>query len=527
MAKIISAAEAAELINDGDSIVFAADGLVCFPNELVDAVEQRYLKEKHPAGITSIRAAGMGNWGDAGEAHWCHDGMITRAINSYMSVCPPLCKRVEDNKIEGYMFPLGPIMQLFHEIGRGMPGMLSKIGLGTFMDARNGGGKLNQLTAEQGEDFVKYIPDFEGEDYLWYTLPKLNVALLRASSADPHGNISIDKEAEEIEVLSVAQAVKSSGGIVICQVDELVELHTVNPHMIKVPGIYIDYIVVAQDRDAIPQNMARTKGATYEPAFTGEVLKEVKTQAATVPLNERKVIARRAALELRPGYNVNMGLGMPTTVPMVLAEAGVDDRITMISETGTIGGVPGTERLDFGCHWNPEAFSDHGEHFSYFDGGNLDCGVFGLSEVDADGNMNTSHLNGRITGVGGFTDISSNAKKVLFIGTFTAVGLKTEIGNGTIKIVNEGKYKKFIKKCDKVSFVASEYLRTHDSFLYITERCVIRRTKDGMILEEVAPGIDIQTQILDLCDAELTIPEGGPRIMDERLFREEPLMLGW
>jgi propionate CoA-transferase len=199
----------------------------------------------------------------------------------------------------------------------------------------------------------------------------------------------------------------------------------------------------------------------------------------------------------------------------------------MISETGTIGGVPGTARLDFGCHWNPEAFCDHGEHFSYFDGGNLDCGVFGLSEVDTNGDMNTSHLNGKITGVGGFTDISSNARNVIFMGTFTAVGLKTEISNGSIKILNEGKYKKFIKKCDKVSFVASEYLKTHDSILYITERCVIRRTKDGMILEEAAPGIDIRTQIIDLCDAELIIPEGGPRLMDERLFKEEPLMLNW
>lgn len=527
MAEIITAEQAAELIKDKDAVIFAADGLVCFPNELVEAVEQRFLNTGHPADITSIRAAGMGDWGSAGEAHWCHDGMITRAINSYMSVCPPLCQRVEENKIQGYMFPLGPIMQLFHEIGRGMPGMLSKIGLGTFMDARNEGGKLNQLTLDEGEDFVKYIPDFLGEDYLWYTLPKLNVALLRASSADPHGNISIDKEAEEIEVLAVAQAVKSSGGIVICQVDELVDLHTVNPHMIKVPGIYIDYIVPAKNYDAIPQNMARTKGETYEPAFTGEVIKKIEKQAASVPLNERKVIARRAAMELKPGYNVNMGLGMPTTVPMVLAEAGVDEKITMISETGVIGGVPGTERRDFGCHWNPEAFSDHGEHFSYFDGGNLDCGVFGLSEVDADGNMNTSHLNGRITGVGGFTDISSNAKKVLFIGTFTAVGLKTEIGGGTIKIVQEGKFKKFIKKCDKVSFVASEYLKNHDSFLYITERCVIRCTQDGMILEEIAPGIDIKTQILDMCELELKLPEGGPKLMDAALFKEEPMVFDW
>ncbi|MGN1350569.1 MAG: malonate decarboxylase subunit alpha [Anaerovoracaceae bacterium] len=527
MAEIISAAQAAELIHDGDSIVFAADGLVCFPNEIVDAVEQRFLREHHPAGITSIRAAGMGNWGDAGEAHWCHDGMITRAINSYMSVCPPLCHLVEENKIQGYMFPLGPIMQLFREIGRGMPGILSKVGLGTFADARKDGGKLNRLTMEQGADFVKYIPDFEGEDYLWYTLPKLNVALLRASSADPHGNLSIDREAEEIELLSVAQAVKASGGIVICQVDEMVDLHTVNPHMIKVPGIYVDYIVVAENYDEIPQNMARKKGVNYEPAFTGEVLKEISPKTVVVPLDERKVIARRAAMELKAGDNVNMGLGMPTTVPVVLAEAGVDHMITMISETGTIGGVPGTERLDFGCHWNAEAFSDHGEHFSFFDGGCLDCGVFGLSEVDRDGNMNTSHLNGKITGVGGFTDISTNAKKVLFIGTFTAVGLKTEVKDGTIHILQEGKYKKFVEECKKVSFVASEYLKKHDSLLYITERCVIRRTKEGMILEEIAPGIDIKTQILDLCDGEIIIPEGGPRLMDPRLFAEEPMKLDW
>ena len=229
-------------------------------------------------------------------------------------------------------------------------------------------------------------------------------------------------------------------------------------------------------------------------------------------------------MELRKGDHVNFGIGMPTYIPSVLAEVGAEDAVTMISETGAIGGIPGAGR-DFGCHWNAEAFCDHGEHFSFFDGGNLDVGVFGLSEADKEGNMNTSHLNGKISGVGGFTDISTMSKKVIFMGTFTAVGIETEVRDGAIKIVKEGKFKKFIDKCSHVSFVAEEFLKNSDSLLYITERCVIRRTKEGMILEEVAPGIDIQTQILDQCDLDLILPEGGPKLMDASLFSEDGFTL--
>ncbi len=520
MAQVISAQEAAGMIEDGDVVVFAADGLVSFPNEIVDAVEQRFLKEGHPAGITSLRAAGVGNFIDTGEHAWCHEGLIGRTISSYLSVCPKLAKMVEDEKVQGYMFPLGPIMQLFQEVGRGMPGVMTKIGLGTFMDARYDGGKLNRLTKEQGEDLVEYIPDFRGEEYLYYRSPGMDVALLRGTCADRHGNISCEKEAIDLELLAVAQAVKASGGIVICQVEKMVDLHCIHPRMVKVPGMYVDYIVVAQNPGDIPQNFDRRNNLNYNPAFTGEKIVELTKDNVRLPLDHKKVIARRTAMEIRRGDQVNFGIGMPTYVPSILAEAGADDDITMISETGVIGGVPGAGR-DFGCHWNAEAFCDHGEHFAYFDGGNLDVGVFGLSEADSEGNINVSHLNGKISGVGGFTDISSTSKKVIFIGTFTAVGIKTEVKDGTIRILEEGKYKKFIRKCDKISFVAGEFLKKHDSILYITERCVIRRTKEGMILEEVAPGIDIQTQILDQCDIDLILPEGGPKEMDPSLFSED------
>ena len=524
MAEIISAQEAAELIQDGDVVVFAADGLVSFPNEIVDAVEQRFLTEGHPAEITSLRAAGMGNFVDTGEHAWCHEGLIARTISSYLSVCPKLCRMVEENKVQGYMFPLGPIMQLFQEVGRGMPGVMTKIGLGTFMDPRYDGGKLNQLTKEKGEDLVEYIPDFMGEDYLYYRSPGMNVALLRGTSADPHGNISCEKEAINLELLSVAQAVKARGGIVICQVEKLAELHEIHPRMVKVPGMYVDYVVVARNPENIPQNFDRRNNLNYNPAFTGEKVVELTQDNISLPLDHKKVIARRAAMEIHRGDHVNFGIGMPTYIPSILTETGNDDAITMISETGVIGGVPGAGR-DFGCHWNAEAFCDHGAHFSYFDGGNLDVGVFGLSEADREGNMNVSHLNGKISGVGGFTDISSMSKKVIFMGTFTAVGIRTEVKDGKIRILQEGKYKKFIEKCEKISFVAQEFLKTHESILYITERCVIRRTKEGMVLEEVAPGIDIRTQILDQCDIDLILPEGGPKEMDPALFTEDGFTL--
>ena len=265
MSKVITAQQAAALINDGDVVVFAPDSLVGFPNEIVAATRKRFLQEGHPANITTLRAAGMGTFDEDefGEGAWCIDGMLSRTISSLLAVCPILGKRVAAEKIQGYMFPLGAILQLFAEVGRGMPGVLTKIGLGTFMDQRYGGGKCNELTEREGEDLVEYIPDFRGEEYLFYKSPGMNVALLRGTRADVRGNISTEKEPIDTEMLAVAQAVKSSGGIVICQVEKIVDLHEIHPRIVKVPSIYIDYIVVAEEPENIPQTTGRWNASDY------------------------------------------------------------------------------------------------------------------------------------------------------------------------------------------------------------------------------------------------------------------------
>ncbi|MDD7409321.1 MAG: malonate decarboxylase subunit alpha [Anaerovoracaceae bacterium] len=527
MAKVITAKEAAKLIKDRDVVTFSPDSLVGYPNEIVDAVKERFLEEGHPKDLTTFRAAGMGTFAedDWGEGAWCLDGMLTRTISSYLAVCPIMAKEVADNEIQGYMLPMGPILQMYGAVGRGMPGVLTKIGMGTSADPRYGGGKLNSLTKEKGEDLVEYIPDFRGEDYLFYKSPGFNVALLRGTKADIHGNISTEKEPINTEMLAVAQAVKASGGIVIVQVEKEVDLHEINPRMVKVPGIYVDYVVVEEHPNDVPQTTGRWHADDYNYCFTGDELVDLNKSGKPLPLDAKKVIMRRAAMELKKGDQVNFGIGVPQGIPSILEECGEEDLVTTISETGVIGGVPATGR-DFGCHWNPEVLCDHSVHFNYFDGGCLDMGVFGLSEVDRRGNMNTSYLNGKMTGIGGFTDIAQSSRHVMFIGTFTAAGLKTEIKDGELHITHEGKYKKFVDSCPMITFDAGQYLRNHDSFLIITERCVIRCVPGGgMILEEVAPGVNIQTQILDLCAADLIIPIGGPKLMDPRIFTEDQFTL--
>lgn len=527
MAKVITAKEAAKLIKDRDVVTFSPDSLVGFPNEIVDAVKERFIDEGHPRDLTTFRAAGMGTFAEDewGEGAWCLDGMLARTISSYLAVCPIMAKEVADNKIQGYMLPMGPILQMYGAAGRGMPGVLTKIGMGTSADPRYGGGKLNELTKEKGEDLVEYIPDFRGEDYLFYKSPGFNVALLRGTRADIHGNISTEKEPINTEMLSVAQAVKASGGIVIVQVEKQVELHDISPRLVKVPGIYVDYIVIEQHPDDVPQTTGRWHADDYNYSFTGDEIADLDSSAKAMPLDHKKVIARRAAMELKRGDQVNFGIGMPQNIPSILEECGSADIVTTISETGVIGGVPAAGR-DFGCHWNPEVLCDHAVHFNYFDGGCLDMGVFGLSEIDKKGNMNTSFLNGKMTGIGGFTDIAQSSKHVMFIGTFTAAGLQTEIKDGKLNITREGKYKKFVDSCPMITFDAEQYLKNHDSFLIITERCVIRCVSGGgMILEEVAPGIDIKSQILDLCAADIIIPIGGPELMDSRIFTEDGFTL--
>ncbi len=516
MAKVITLKEAAELFQDNMTIGSAVFGLAGWPEEIALSVEQRFLETGHPKNITHVHAAGAGDWQGRGEEAWAHDGLMTKFIGSHAGSSPGLFKKISENKIKAWNLPLGTMLQVFHEAGRKAPGVLSKTGLGTFIDPRIDGGKLNPLTKETGEDLVEYIPDFLGEEYLFYKAWPLNIGLMRGTTADENGNITCEKEALNLEMLSVAQATKASGGIVIVQVETLAKAGTLNPKLVKVPGIYVDYIVVAEH----PENIMQTQGTQFNRSFCGQVRVPLASSMAPLPLDEKKIVVRRAAMQVKPGFKTNCGIGTPTYMGNVMAEEGCDQMITLISESGSIGGIPGGGS-DFGAHWNIEASCDQGDHFSFFDGGGLDIGIFGLSEVDQDGNVNTSLLNGKIMGVGGFANIAATAKYAVFVGTFTAGGIKCKVEDGRMVIVNEGKYKKFVAKCPQLTFNAEQSLKRGNHILFITERCVIERTKEGMILTEIAPGIDLQTQILDQMEFTPIIPKGGPKLMDSDIFKPQ------
>lgn len=514
MAKVITAAQAAELFKDGEVVLSASFGLAGWPEEVGLAVEERFLKTGSPKNLTHIHAAGIGDWVGRGECHWAHEGLMTKFIGSHAGSSPKLFKLISDNKILAWNLPLGCILQVEKEMARRGPGLLTKTGLGTFIDPRFDGGKLNPMTKEKGEDLTE-IHTINGEEYMLYKTWPVTLGLMRGTTADEDGNITCEKEAMNLEMLTVAQAVRANGGKVIVGVETLAKRGSLHPKMVKVPGIYVDYIVVAEK----PENIMQTQGTKYNRAFTGEV--KVPTGGIPpIPLDDVKVICRRAAMEMFAGAKGNFGIGVPTFLASVLAEEKCDTMITMISESGSIGGVPGAGK-DFGCHWNIEASTDQGDHFNFFDGGGLDVGIFGLSEVDPKGNVNTSLLNGKIMGVGGFMNVSSKAHTALFVGNFNAGGFKCKIENGKTVIEQEGKFAKFVEKLPQQSFAADEAMKMGNKVLFVTERCVFERTKEHptLILTEIAPGIDLQKDILDKMGFKPIIPAGGPKLMDPAIFQ--------
>jgi len=385
------------------------------------------------------------------------------------------------------------------------------------MDPRFDGCKINQKTRDEGDAIVEYIPNFDGTDWLFFKLPKVDVALLRPTTADEAGNCTYEKECMPCEPLDLALACKANGGIVIAQVERLAATGTLDPRNIKIPGILVDYVCVAEH----PENIMQTHITHFNPAFTGEVRVPLSTGSVKkLPLDAKKVFARRAAMEIKAGDKANFGIGMPGLIPPVLLEEGVQDKVTLISESGLIGGVPAPGG-DFGAHFNPVAMYPQTDHFSFFDQGGLDIGVFGLSEVDKMGGVNTTFLNGRTAGVGGFPNISANAKHSIFVGTFTAHHLEEHIENGKLVIDKEGEFDKFVDTCVQLSFSALECLKKGHKVTYITERCVIVATPDGLMVTEIAPGIDLQKDVLDHMKGGYLLPEGGPKLMDADLFQEE------
>lgn len=511
--KIVSPAEAAAVVRSGDTVSISGFVGVGTPDELLIALERRFLEAGEPRDLTLVFAAAPGDSKDRGLNRLAHEGMVKRAVGGHWSLVPKLSRLALDGKIEAYNLPLGCISQLYRDIAARRAGLLSRVGLRTFVDPRQDGGKLNARTTE---DLVELM-SVGGQEYLFYKTFPIQVALIRGTTADLAGNITMEREALTLDVLSAAMAAKNSNGLVIAQVERVAQEGSLDPRRVLVPGVLVDCVVLAR-----PENHMQTYGTAHSAAFSGQ-LRVPLDRIPPLPLDERKVIARRAALELPPGGVVNLGIGMPEGVAAVAAEEKVLKYLTLTAEPGVIGGMP-QSGLDFGAALNPEAVIQQHQQFDFYDGGGLDLACLGMAQADREGNVNVSRFGDRLAGAGGFINISQNARKLVFAGTFTAGGLQVAVEDGRVRIVREGRSRKFIEAVEQITFSGSYAGETGQPVFYVTERCVLRRTAAGMELVEVAPGVDIERDILAHMAFRPLIPR-EPAPMDPRLFRDEAMGL--
>ena len=511
--KIITAEQAAELVKDNDVVTtngFVGSGQ---PEALTSALEQRFLDTGSPKNLTLIYAASQGNTDGRGGEHFAHEGMLKRAILGHWNAVPALGKMVNENKIEGYNLPQGTLAQYFRDCAGHRLGTFTSVGLETFFDPRYGGGKLNDITKE---DFVQYM-QINGQDVILYPRMDMNIGFIRGTYADEWGNVVLTKEVSPIDATPLAQAVHNSGGIVVVQVEKIVKGGTLDPKLVKVPGILVDYVVQVDDETKRQQSF----DCAYDPSLSGECTIPLEA-VAPAPLNAKKVIARRAAMLLLGMSSeavINLGIGIPEFVSSVANEEGIGDTLTMTVECGAIGGVP-LGGVRFGASINAEAYMDQAIQFDYYDGGGLDLACLGLAQCDSDGNINVGKFGSRIAGCGGFVNITQNTKNVIFCGTFTTGKLKEEIKDGELHILQEGSVQKFLDGIDQVTF-SGKYARNHGQHvLYITERAVFEMKEDGVHLIEIAPGVDLEKDVLGQMGFKPKM-DGEVKLMPAFLFKDE------
>lgn len=507
MARVLSAAEAATLVPDGATVMITGSGGGLMDADFTyAAIEQRFLTEGHPRDLTLVHVTGIGNRAEQGVSRFAHVGMTRRVIGGHWGWSPEMIRLALEEEIEAYNVPQGVLSVIGREIAAGRKGLITRVGLQTFVDPRVDGGKLNGRTKE---DIVELV-ELGGEELLFYRAFPIDVAIIRCTTADEQGNLSVEHEAANLNVLSAAQAAHNSGGVVIAQVKRLANHGSLRARDVKVPGCLVDAVVVNPDQ-------WQTSAGFNNPSFSGEIRVPL-TQIEPLAFDVRKVVARRAAMELRPGLMVNLGFGIADGVANIAAEEDLLSEITFSVEQGIVGGIPAKGDI-FGAGYNPESIIDDPYQFDFYHGGGLDITFLGMAQADQQGNINVSKFGRNLPGCGGFIDISQNAREVVFCGTFTTGGLRTEITNGKLKIVQEGKVNKFVPAVEHITFSGNRARETGQTVLYVTERAVFELGDEGVILREIAPGVDLQRDILGRMDFRPHIPH-PPRTMDPRIFQD-------
>jgi propionate CoA-transferase len=510
--RIITAQVAAGLIKDGDTVFVGGNGGTGVAEAILCATEARFLDTDRPRDLTLMHVTGVGAVDHGGVNHFAHRGMVKRVIGGNYGLQLPFMKElIVSNEVEAYNFPQGVMSQMCRAMAAKQPGVITHVGLGTYMDPRQEGGKMN---AAATEDLIEVV-ELGGREWLFYRASTPDIAFIRGTTADEDGYVSMEHEGTTREDLSIAQAVHNGGGIVVCQVKRLAPRGALHPLMVRIPGFLIDHFVVDPDQ-------WQTFGTQYDPATTGEVPASLSAIEPD-PLDIRRVIARRAAMELRRGEVINVGVGVSMGIPNIAAEEGVEDMVTLTVEAGVIGGIPGALR-EFGTAQNPRAILDQAYQFDFYDGGGLDAAFLSFAEVDRHGNVNVTRFGERNDGAGGFIDISQNAKRLIFSGTLTGGGLEVALADGGIHIEREGQVRKFVPQVGQISYNAGMGQERGQSVLFVTDRAVLHIEGDGLVLTEITPGARLREDVLDQIGFEVEV-SAELKPVDERIFRAGPMGL--
>ncbi|WP_138413527.1 acyl CoA:acetate/3-ketoacid CoA transferase [Sinomonas gamaensis] len=518
---VLTPRQAADLVDDGDVVAVSSSSALGCPDAILSGLGQRFAETGHPRSLTSVHPIAAGDmYGVLGIDHIAQPGMLRRVVaGSYPSgpssaEPPKIWQMITGGEVEAYNFPSGVVYQMHRAAAAHQPGVFTQVGIDTFVDPRQQGGRMNDVTPAENVELI----EIKGQEWLFFPSIVPDVAIIRATTADEHGNLTFEDEGSPLGALDLAYAAHNNGGIVIAQVKRLAEEGSLHPQEVRVPGILVDAVVLAEDQ-------LQTTLTQNDPAISGQLRRPLSV-LPPVPFSLEKIMARRAAAELHAGETVNLGFGVSALVPHVLLEEGQGREISWVIEQGAVGGVPLLD-FAFGCSQNPDAIMPSIDQFTLLQGGGFDRSLLSFLEIDREGSVNVHYLPKRrhvTAGVGGFADITTAAPEIVFIGSFTAGRRDIGLDGGRLEIRADGAHTKLVERVAQVTFSGKQALARGQKVTYITERAVLRLTPEGLIVTEIAPGVDLQRDVLDRSDFPLLVSD-GLRTMDAALFSPERLGL--